>query len=357
MERRTLLKAGVVAPAAAVAAAALPAPAEARPRLSRTLASGLSYPWGIDFLPDGTGLVTERNSGKVLRVRPGGGAAVVGRLPDAFNDGGEGGLMGVAVSPRFARDRWVYFFLTTTSDNRIVRVRFVDGALSGAPQPILTGIPSGSTHNGGGLWFTRHPSLFATTGDTRNSALAQNRNSLAGKVLRMRLDGSPQAGNPFGNRVYSYGHRNVEGITVGRTWPDLGGRARREHLGRAQPDPSRAQLRLAAGRGLRRGRRLPRPAGPVAHRRRVAERRHDVEGPRLGRCPARREPVVGRHLGPGRAHQAPLLPGHVRPDPQREASAGQVLVDHHEQRRGHRPGAPDRRVRKPDLSEREPRAG
>ena len=221
MERRTLLKAGLVVPAATVAGATLAAPAEARPRLSRTLASGLDFPWGIDFLPDGSGLVTERNSGRVLRVRPGGGAAVVGRLPDAFNDGGEGGLMGVAVSPRFARDRWVYFFLTTTSDNRIVRIRFVDGALSGAPQPILTGIPSGSTHNGGGLWFTRHPSLFATTGDTRNSALAQNRNSLAGKVLRMRLDGSAQAGNPFGNRTYSYGHRNVEGITVGsdgRIW-------------------------------------------------------------------------------------------------------------------------------------------
>jgi glucose/arabinose dehydrogenase len=218
MERRTLLKAGLVVPAVSVVAAS---PAEARPRLSRTLASGLSYPWGIDFLPDGSGLVSERNSGRVLRVRPGGGASVVGTVPGAYNDGGEGGLMGVAVSPTFSRDRWVYFYSTTTRDNRIVRMRFVDGALSGAPQPILTGIPSGSTHNGGGLWFTRHPSLFATTGDTRDSALAQDRNSLAGKVLRMRPDGSPQRGNPFGNRVYSYGHRNVEGITVGddgRIW-------------------------------------------------------------------------------------------------------------------------------------------
>ena len=235
MERRTLLKAGLVVPAVSVVAAS---PAEARPRLSRTLASGLTFPWGIDFLPDGSGLVTERNSGRVLRVRPGGGATVVGRLPDAFNDGGEGGLMGVAVSPRFAQDRWVYFFLTTTSDNRIVRVRFVDGALSGAPQPILTGIPSGSTHNGGGLWFTRHPSLFATTGDTRNSALAQNRNSLAGKVLRMRLDGSPQRGNPFGNRVYSYGHRNVEGITVdasGRLWASELGENTWDELNRILP--------------------------------------------------------------------------------------------------------------------------
>lgn len=218
MERRTLLKTGLAVPAVSVLAAS---PAEAAPRLSRTLASGLTYPWGIDFLPDGSGLVSERNSGRVLRVRPAGGAHVVGTVPGVYNDGGEGGLMGVAVSPTFSRDRWVYFFSTTRRDNRIVRMRFVDGALAGAPQPVLTGIPSGSTHNGGGLWFTRHPTLFATTGDTRNSALAQDRNSLAGKVLRMTPTGAPERGNPFGTRVFSYGHRNVEGITVGddgRIW-------------------------------------------------------------------------------------------------------------------------------------------
>jgi glucose/arabinose dehydrogenase len=237
MHRRTLLKTGLAVPVV-TAASALAPPAAARPRYSRTLASGLDYPWGVDFLPDGTGLVTERNSGHVLRVRPDGGASVVGRVPDVYNDGGEGGLMGVAVSPTFGRDRWVYFFCTTRRDNRIVRIRYVDGALSGPPQPILTGIPSGSRHNGGGLWFTRYPSLFATTGDTGDGALAQDRSSLAGKVLRLKPSGAPQTGNPFGNRVFSYGHRNVEGITVGadgRIWAAELGENTWDELNRIRP--------------------------------------------------------------------------------------------------------------------------
>jgi glucose/arabinose dehydrogenase len=88
--------------------------------------------------------VTERNSGRVLAVSPRGGYRVVGSVPGAFNDpGGEGGLMGVAVSPTYGRDHWVYFFLTTTSDNRIVRIRYDGRQLVGTPQDILTGIPSG----------------------------------------------------------------------------------------------------------------------------------------------------------------------------------------------------------------------
>ncbi|QWZ07999.1 PQQ-dependent sugar dehydrogenase [Nocardioides panacis] len=238
MERRTVLKAGLVAPAAVTGSALAAAPADARPRLGGTLATGLDYPWGLDFLPGGGALVSERNSGRVLHVRPGGGATVAGVVPDVHNDGGEGGLMGVAVSPTFSRDRWVYFFLTTPSDNRIVRIRYVDGRLSGAPHPILTGIPSDSTHNGGGLWFTSYPSLFATTGDTRNSALAQNKGSLAGKVLRLKPDGTAQRGNPFGNRVYSFGHRNVEGITVdasGRLWASELGENTWDELNRILP--------------------------------------------------------------------------------------------------------------------------
>jgi glucose/arabinose dehydrogenase len=215
MHRRTLLKAGLVVPAAAATGAALTAStASAAPRIGKVLATGLSYPWGIGFLPDRSALVTERNSGRVLRVLPSGARTVVGTVPGVYNDGGEGGLMGLALSPSFASDRWVYVFHTTTTDNRIVRMRYDTATHTiGAPQVILAGIPRGTTHNGGGLWFTSTPSLYATTGDTRNSALAQNKASLAGKVLRMKMDGSPQRGNPFGSRVYSYGHRNPEGIT------------------------------------------------------------------------------------------------------------------------------------------------
>jgi glucose/arabinose dehydrogenase len=219
LPRRTLLKAGLVAPAAASAAVLTTTAADALPRKGRTLARGLSFPWGIDFLDDGDALVTERNSGRVLRVRDTGGYTVVGTVPGVYNNGGEGGLMGLALSPDFATDRWVYAFLTTRTDNRIVRMQYVGGAL-GAPEVLLAGIPRNQTHNGGGLWFSSR-SLFATTGDTRRPELAQDRRSLAGKILRMKPDGTPQDGNPYGNYVYTHGHRNPEGITIandGRIW-------------------------------------------------------------------------------------------------------------------------------------------
>jgi len=222
MDRRTLLKAGLTAPAAVLAGTALASPADAlaTPRVRRTLARGLDFPWGIDFLPGGAALVTERNSGRVLRVRPGGGFSVVGQIDSAFNNGGEGGLMGLALSPDFASDQLVYMFVTTRNDNRIIRATF-DGTSLGTPEPILTGIPRALRHNGGGLWFSHKGSLFATTGDTTNRALSQNKGSLAGKVLRLRRNGTAHPGNPFGSRVYTYGHRNPEGITQsddGRLW-------------------------------------------------------------------------------------------------------------------------------------------
>ena len=220
MERRTLLKLGVATPAAltpiAWLATAGPAEAEMQPQVGTTLASNLAVPWGLAFLPDGSALVGERNSGRVLHVAPTGGATPVGTISGVFNNGGEGGLLGIAVSPRFASDEWVYMYLTTQSDNRVIRLKF-DGTSLSNRQTVLSGIPSGNTHNGGGLWFTHsaNPSLYVTTGDTRNSALAQNKSSLAGKILRLKMDGSRQANNPFGTRVFTYGHRNPEGITIG----------------------------------------------------------------------------------------------------------------------------------------------
>jgi glucose/arabinose dehydrogenase len=219
VDRRTLLKAGLATPVATTLVAT-GSPALAAPTATATLARGLNFPWGAAFLPDGSALVSERNSGRVLRVRPGGGFTEVGRILGVFNNGGEGGLMGLALSPHFADDRWVYMFQTTRTDNRVIRVKFVRGRL-GDREVVLGGIPRAQTHNGGGLWFSSRPSLWVTTGDTRNSALAQDRGSLAGKILRLKLDGTAQVSNPFGNRVFSYGHRNPEGITIdprGRVW-------------------------------------------------------------------------------------------------------------------------------------------
>jgi glucose/arabinose dehydrogenase len=237
VQRRTLLKAGLVLPAAASAGVLSGPAAEARPRVGATLASRLDHPWGIDFLPGGDALVTERSSGRLLRVRRHGGYRVLGTVPGVYNNGGEGGLLGLALSPTFRDDRWVYLFLTTRHDNRVVRVRYVDGAI-GRPHVVLAGIPRNQTHNGGGLWFSGRPSLFVTTGDTRRPELAQDRHSLAGKVLRLKPDGTRQRGNPFGTRVWSYGHRNPEGITIapdGRVWSSELGENTWDELNRIRP--------------------------------------------------------------------------------------------------------------------------
>lgn len=239
MDRRTLLKAGAVTTAGGLlpASGALTSAASAAPRVTKTLAAGITYPWGIDFLPQGDALVTERNSGRILRVRPGGGFSVAGIVPGAYNDGGEGGLLGLALSPSFSVDRWVYVFKTTTTDNRIERMQYVDGQL-GSPQVLLAGIPRARSHNGGGLWFNSATSLLASTGDATNAEAAQNKQSLAGKMLRMTPEGAPHPDNPFANYVYSFGHRNPEGVTTdggGRIWASEFGQNTWDELNRIVP--------------------------------------------------------------------------------------------------------------------------
>jgi glucose/arabinose dehydrogenase len=148
--------------------------------------------------------------------------APVGRTFDVFSrldEGGETGLLGLALHPDFATNRLLYAFLSTADDNRIVRMTY-DGGL-GDPEPILTGLGTSTHHNGGGLTFGPDGLLYAATGDAEDSAAAQDTASLDGKVLRMTDAGEVPDGNPFGNLVWSYGHRNVEGIRfddTGRLW-------------------------------------------------------------------------------------------------------------------------------------------
>jgi glucose/arabinose dehydrogenase len=189
------------------------------------VATGLSVPWGIAFLPDGDAVVTERDTRRVLviggtdhRVR------TVGTLDAAVplgDQGGEAGLLGVAVSPHFARDHALFFYLSTAADNRIVRAPLRHGRL-GAPSVVLAGIPNGFIHDGGRLAFGPDGYLYATTGETGRPDLAQDRSSLAGKILRLTTTGDPAPGDPFaGSPVWSFGHRNVQGIAwdaAGRLW-------------------------------------------------------------------------------------------------------------------------------------------
>jgi glucose/arabinose dehydrogenase len=191
----------------------------------RTVARGLQVPWGIDFLPGrkGDALVAERTTGRIIRIaRPGGRKRVAMRIPGVDTNAGEGGLLGLAVSPNYARDKLIYAYFTSASDNRIVRFR-----LGGPVMPIVTGIASSGNHNGGRLEFGRDGKLYASTGDAGNTARSQDRGSLNGKILRLNPDGSAPNDNPFrGSRVFSMGHRNVQGLAfdrAGRLWaPEFG---------------------------------------------------------------------------------------------------------------------------------------
>jgi glucose/arabinose dehydrogenase len=183
----------------------------------RTLAENLRVPWGIAFLPDGDALVTERDTARVLRVAGDGRVTEVGAVAGVAPRG-EGGLMGIAVSPGFAKDRYVFVYFTARSDNRIVRYRYENDRLTD-PKVIVSGIPSGVIHNGGRLAFGPDGYLYAGTGEAGRTALSQDRDSLGGKILRMTVDGEAPPGNPFGDSlVWSYGHRNVQGLA----WDEAG---------------------------------------------------------------------------------------------------------------------------------------
>ena len=176
------------------------------------VATGLEAPWGLAFLPGGEALVTERDSARLLLLDPSGTIEEVGTLP--ADGSGEGGLLGVAVSPTYDEDGLVYAYYTTAEDNRVVRFR-----LGEEPEPILTGIPVNSYHNGGRIAFGPDGLLYVGTGEAGDMPISQDVSSLGGKILRINPDGTIPQDNPFPNSpVYSYGHRNVQGLA----WDDGG---------------------------------------------------------------------------------------------------------------------------------------
>lgn len=190
------------------------------PEAVGALAERLEVPWGVGFLPDGAAVVTERISGRVLRVTPDGRVSSLGAITAAVPQG-EAGLLGTAVSPDFATDRTLFFYLTTDSDNRVVKAR-LEGSQLGATSVVLDGIPAGFIHDGGRIAFGPDGHLYVTTGETGDPELAQDPASLAGKILRITADGEPAPGNPDpGSPVWSLGHRNVQGLAwddEGRLW-------------------------------------------------------------------------------------------------------------------------------------------
>ncbi|MFF3764949.1 PQQ-dependent sugar dehydrogenase [Streptomyces sp. NPDC001922] len=194
-----------------------PAPAKGSVKVERTVATGLKSPWGLAALPDGDLLVSSRDTGKIFLIAADSGKKTeLGSVP-GVSAGGEGGLLGIAVAPTFGADPLVYAYFTTASDNRIARMVYDEkkpaGSRLGAPDTILKGIPKGQVHNGGRIAFGPDRMLYAGTGESGDQGLAQEKDSLGGKILRMTPDGEPVHGNPFPDSVvYSYGHRNVQGL-------------------------------------------------------------------------------------------------------------------------------------------------
>ena len=183
-----------------------------KPRVVGTVATGLVAPWGIAFLPDGSALVSERDTRKVLAVPARGGRVrTVGRMEQA-EPVGEAGLLGLAVSPTYDEDSFVYAYFSTAQDNRVVRMKY-DGRRLGKPQVLLDGIPHASYHDGGRLQFGPDGYLYISTGDAGQTQFAQDRSSLGGKILRVTPSGKPAPGNPVkGSPVWTMGHPNVQGL-------------------------------------------------------------------------------------------------------------------------------------------------
>jgi glucose/arabinose dehydrogenase len=202
-----------------------------------TLVQGLAVPWGVDFLPDGAAIVTERDSKRVLRITPDGDVTPVGTIEESA-PAGEGGLLGVAVSPDFDTDSSVFLYTTTGSDNRVLRAT-LDGDRLGQPEVVLDGIPQGFIHDGGRIAFGPDGFLYVSTGEVGDPELAQDRSSLGGKILRLTPDGDPAPGNPDeGSPVWSYGHRNVQGLAwddEGRLWASEFGDSTWDELNLVEP--------------------------------------------------------------------------------------------------------------------------
>ena len=191
-----------------------------------TVAENLDIPWSIVWDPDGTIFFTERN-GNVRIIQDG----IVSEKPILSLDVGgfEGGLLGIALDPNYSENHYIYLFYTYnnlfSTENKVVR--YVESNLTLSEDKVLIDkIPGGPHHDGGRIQFGPDGKLYITTGDAGNAGLAQDKNSVAGKILRINSDGSIPEDNPFsGSPIYSYGHRNPQGLD----WDESGNLVATEH--------------------------------------------------------------------------------------------------------------------------------
>ena len=175
--------------------------------------SGLDTPWDMTWGPDSIIWVSERG-GHISRVDPKSGRRTkAGEVSDVAQRG-EGGLMGIALHPDFPRVPWLYAMHTYDgggTHNRLVRLRWTGSRLEGQ-QTLIDGMPGGYIHNGSRIAVGPDRMLYITTGDAGSAGVAQDSTSLAGKILRLDLEGKAPADNPFRSPVWSWGHRNGQGL-------------------------------------------------------------------------------------------------------------------------------------------------
>ena len=183
------------------------------------LATGLHVPWAIDFLPDGKMIFTERSGN--INIFDGRNRAIIGTIK--VTEVQESGLLGIAVDPDFKTNGYIYVYHTYQNDdaiwNRVSRFKLTNSLSD--EKVLIDKIPSAKFHDGGRIKFGPDGKLYVTTGDATNPSSAQDINSLAGKILRINRDGSIPEDNPFKNYVYSYGHRNPQGIAWHPVTKDL----------------------------------------------------------------------------------------------------------------------------------------
>jgi len=187
-----------------------------------TLASGLEAPWSVARLDDGSALISQRDDGRIVALAPDGAQHDAGTVPGVVS-GGEAGLHGLAVQ-EIDGIRWLYAYHGAESDNRVVRMPLTGDPLvldADNTEVIVDSIPKAGNHNGGRIAFGPDGMLYIATGDAGLRDQARDHDSLAGKILRVTPTGEPAQGKPFGNAVYSVGHRNVQGLawdSTDRLW-------------------------------------------------------------------------------------------------------------------------------------------
>ncbi|KJL39826.1 MULTISPECIES: PQQ-dependent sugar dehydrogenase [Microbacterium] len=204
-----------------------------------TLASDLVAPWSVVPLDGGGALISERGDGTVLELTTDGKVRTIGVIPGVVS-GGESGLHGLALL-QTDDSRMLYAYFGAADDNRVARMPLLGEPGSfglGEPEVILDGIARASTHDGGRLAFGPDGCLYVTTGDAQRRDAAQDRDDLGGKILRVTAEGDPAPGNPWNTRVWSMGHRNVQGIAWtadGTMWASEFGQNTWDELNRIEP--------------------------------------------------------------------------------------------------------------------------